>query len=366
MRQSSVSVFVWLPIILLLAPAGQHGLAGDYHVYCSVTGQQAIVQLRLDSATGALHPVHRIGTPGEPAALTLTDNGRFLYASMRSTGRLCSFAVDAVSGQLTLLNAVDVGADPAHVSVSPGEQYLFSAYYAAGGVAVHRIEEDGSLSVQPVQWVATEPRAHAIEADATGRYVFVPHTSPNRIYQFRFDSAAGLLSAADPAFLQRPENTGPRHLTWAPGASVLFVDNEQGSSVTAYRMDEQGLLEPFSTASSLPDHAGVTQNSNAEVLIHPSGRWLYVSNRGHDSIALISISAADGRLQFVEAFATQQTPRSFAITADGCWLLSAGEASGNLETYRIDQDHGRLNSVGTSRVGTRLWWVTSSPVNSHP
>ena len=361
MRYRVATIFMCLPIALLAASVGGSASGSDYHIYCSVTGQQAIVQLRLDSESGTLRSEHRIGTPGEPGALTVTDDGRFLYASMRSTGRLCSFAVDSASGQLSLLNAVDVGADPAHVSVAPGGRFLFSAYYVEGGVAVHRIERDGTLSQQALQWVPTEQRAHAIAADATGRYVFVPHTSPNRIYQFRFDADSGLLSAAEPAFLQRPENTGPRHLTWAPMAPVMFVDNEQGSSVTSYRMDDQGQLTALSTATSLPEDAAVRQNSNAEVLVHPRGRWLYVANRGHDSIALISVSEAGSRLKFEGAFATQQTPRSFSVTADGRWLLAAGQASGNLEVYRIDPDNGGLTSVGVARVGTQLWWVTTHP-----
>lgn len=336
----------------------------DQYVYCSIAGQQAIVHCLLTSEDGQLQQISRTGTPGEPGALIISGDGQFLYASMRSTGRLCSFRITRDTGALTLLNTIDVGADPAHISIAPGGRHLFSAYYAEGGVSVHAIADDGMLVETGAQWVSTEKKAHAIHADATGRYVFVPHTGPNRIYRFLFDADQGRLSAAEPQFLQRPENTGPRHLTWNPRVPIAYVDNEQGSSVTAYEMTSAGELQALSDVTTLPQGIDLPPNSNSEVLIHPGGRWLYAANRGHDSIALISVDDRGRSLSFVKTYPTEKTPRSFCLTSDGQWLLAAGQASGRLEVFRVDAKSGTLASVGVHRLGNRLWWVTSFPVSA--
>ena len=338
------------------ALAQQPRLAAPIRVYCSAATEQSLDLLHLDPATGRLTKQHRLATPGEPGALTVSPDRRFLFASMRSTGRLCSFRIDPGTGQPDPISVVEAGADPAQISVDHTGRFLFTAYYVAAKVTVHAIGPAGELSEQPLQTIDTAKNAHAIVPDAGNRFVYVPHTGPNLIFQFSFDATSGKLGPLTPDRLQRPLQSGPRHLTWHPTQPIAYINNEQGSSVTVYEQQASGGLLAGATERSLPaDFVG--SNSTAEIQIHPSGRFLYTANRGHDSLAVLRVNDSGRGLQFVACEPTEPTPRSFHIDASGRFLLAAGEASGRLQVFRIDQQTGRLSSLSTEAIGPRLWWV---------
>jgi 6-phosphogluconolactonase len=207
-----------------------------------------------------------------------------------------------------------------------------------------------------MQSITTADKAHAILADPSNRFVFVPHTGPNAIFQFTFQPAGKLLSANAFPKLLTPANTGPRHLVFHPKKSIVYVVNEQGSSVTAYTMDSRaGTLRPFQTVSTLPrGFAG--SNACAEIKVHPTGKFLYASNRGHDSIACFALDPKDGKLVALEQVATEKTPRSFDLDGTGTILLAAGESSGKVAVYRIARN-GKLRRLATQTVGKQPWWV---------
>ncbi|MFM7055980.1 MAG: lactonase family protein [Planctomycetota bacterium] len=329
-------------------------------VYCSAATEQSLDLLHLDPHTGRLTKQIRLATPGEPGALAVSPDRRFLFASMRSTGRLCSFRIDPATGQPDPISVVEAGADPAQISVDHTGRFLFTAYYVAAKVTVHAIGAAGELSDQPLQTIETARNAHAVVPDAGNRFAYVPHTGPNLVFQFAFDAASGILKPASPDRLQRPDQSGPRHLTWHPNQPVAYINNEQGSSVTIYSQQATGSLLPGSTERTLPaDFSG--SNSTAEIQIHPSGRFLYVANRGHDSLAVLRVDASGRKLQFVACESTEPTPRSFHIDSSGQFLLAAGEASGRLQVFRIDEQSGRLQSLGIETIGPRLWWVLTVP-----
>lgn len=326
------------------------------YVYCSAVKDQAIVTYWLDTASGQLTKVASLTIPGEPGPLVPSPNGEFLFASIRSKGRLASFQIDRGTGKLTAINEAAAGENPAYLAVDATGQYLLTAYYTAGKVSVHKINADGSLSPEPTQEIVTAANAHAIQLDATNQFAFVPHTGPNVIFQFDWDAKTGKLTPQALPKLQRPAQTGPRHLSWHPTKPIAYIDNEQGSSVTAYLLNDDGILEPGQTVSTLPaDFQG--GNSTAEIKVHPSGKFLYVSNRGHDSLAIISLDEAGTAMTFVATEPTEKTPRSFDIDQSGRFLLSAGESSGRLAVYQIDQTSGRLKLTQTEDVGPGLWWV---------
>jgi 6-phosphogluconolactonase len=329
-------------------------------VFCSAAQDQSLVTLRLEGKTGQVTRVAKLKTPGEPGALTVSPDGSLLLAAMRSTGKLASFRINRTTGELTALNEVDGGADPAQISSDRTGRYLFTAYYVAAKVSVHQINDDGSLGKLPEQVIMTAEKAHAIVPDATNRFVFVPHTGPNTIFQFEWDRSAGRLKPQAQPRLDRPQNTGPRHLAWHPTKPIAYIDNEQASSVTAFRLRESGSLEPGVTVPTLPaDFRG--DNSTAEIKVHPFGRFLYVSNRGHDSLAVIGIDEMGEKLSFIATEATEKTPRSFDLDAGGRYLLSAGESSGRLAISRIDPATGRLTLQQTEEIGPMLWWVQMGP-----
>lgn len=342
------------------SPAQQPRAAAPIRVYCSAATEQSLDFLHLNPVTGRLTKQVRLATPGEPGAMTVSPDRRFLFVSMRSTGRLCSFRIDPATGQPDPISVVEAGADPAQISVDSTGRFLLTAYYVAAKVTVHAIGPAGELSEQPLQTIETARNAHAIVPDAGNRFAYVPHTGPNLIFQFSFDATTGTLKPLNPDRLQRPGQTGPRHLTWHPSQPVAYINNEQGSSVTVYEQQAEGALRPGSTERTLPtDFSG--SNSTAEIQIHPSGRFLYVANRGHDSLAVLHVDQSGRSLQFVACEPAEPTPRSFHIDATGRFLLAAGEASGRLQVFRIDEQTGRLQSTGIETIGPRLWWVLTVP-----
>jgi 6-phosphogluconolactonase len=267
-----------------------------------------------------------------------------------------SCRIDANNGRLSPTPAVEAGADPAQISTDRTGRYLLTAYYVAGKVSVHRIADDGSLQMPPHQEISTDTRAHSITSDAGNRFVFVPHTGPNAIFQFAWDPATGRLTPHETPKLQRPTRTGPRHLAWHPDKPWAYINNEQGSSVTAYRLGENGSLEPGNTVSTLPsDHGG--SNSTAEIKIHPTGRYLYVANRGHDSLALFQVDTSGANLTPLGHQLTEKTPRSFDLDEQGRFLFVAGEGTGNLVVFRVDPANGGLTKLNSYAVGPMLWWV---------
>jgi 6-phosphogluconolactonase len=326
-------------------------------VYVSVAADKRIAVYQLDGATGKL--THRGDCPvadGEPGALAVDPARRFLFAAVRSAGKLAAFRLDAATGRLTHVNTIPAGPDPAHLATDAAGRYLLTAYYVDAKVTVHAIGKDGALGDKPLQTVPTADKAHAVVPDPSGRFAFVPHTGPDAIFQFAFDAKTGRLTANEPATLATPKGTGPRHLVFHPSRPVAYVANEQGGSVTAYALDTRGgTLSPLQTVSTLPaDFRGT--NACAEIRVHPSGKFLYVSNRGHDSIAAFALDG-EGKVSVIGQEPTEQTPRSFDLDPTGKYLFAAGESSGRLAAYLVDAGTGRLTRQETYEVGRAPWWV---------
>ena len=344
-----------LSLILLFVLANL--ARGDTYVYVSVATEKRIAVYQLDSTTGKLtHKSDCQVAAGEPGALTVDPGKRFLLAAIRSTGKLASFRLDSATGKPTHINTVTVGPDPAQISTDRTGRYLLTAYYVDAKVTVHAIDKNGALSEKPIQSIPTADKAHAIVPDPSNRFVFVPHTGPNTIFQFSFDAKTGQLSANKPSKLMTPKNTGPRHLVFHPSKPIAYVDNEQGSGITSYSLDDKaGTLSALQTLSTLPgDFKGT--NACAEIKLHPTGRFAYVSNRGHDSIAAFAVDG-EGKLTALGQFSTEKTPRSFDIDPSGRFLYSAGESSGKLAGYRIDAKSGELTRFATYDIGNMPWWV---------
>ncbi len=329
-------------------------------VFVSVAGERRIAIYDLDAATGAMTARTSITVDGEPGALCTDPTRRFLFASLRREGKLASFKIDNANRTLIPINVIDADADPAYVATDQTGKFLLSAYYVAGKVAVHEIT-DGRIS-QSGHWYTTDEKAHAILTDRTNRWVLVPHTGPNAIFQFAFDAASGVLTPLAPEKIVTPEQSGPRHIDFHPSADFVFCDNEQGSSVTSFRFDSRrGTLTALQTESTLPEDYG-QGNSCAHMELSPSGQHLYAANRGHDSIAAFSVDQNTGRLMRVGIFKTERTPRSFNIDSQGRFLVAAGQNSGKLAVYRIEVS-GALTRIGTHEVGTRPWWVQIVSMN---
>lgn len=326
---------------------------------------KGIYRLQLDLATGALTPDGEPTPSVSPSFLAFHPGGKFLYAVNETgesrddkPGAVSAFAIDPRTGGLTLLNQQSSGgAAPCHLSLDKQGRHVLVANYWGGTVAVFPVGPDGRLgaattvlrqeghSVNPTN--QTSPHAHSINLDAASRYAFLADLGQDKVLVFKFDPARGNLSPHTPDSVALAPGSGPRHFAFHPDGRHAYVINELLSTVTAFDYDAAaGTLAERQTVSTLPpDFKG--ENATAEVVVHPSGRFLYGSNRGHDSIAIFAVDAGTGKLTPVgHQPSLGKHPRNFALDPTGTYLLAANRDSDNVVVFRIDQATGRLEPVG--------------------
>ena len=340
-------------------------------------GSDGIYAFRFDDRTGALRPIGLAAKTSNPSFLVVHPNGRWLYAANedetyegQKSGAVSAFAIDRATGRLTLLNQQSShGAAPCHLALDRTGRYLLVANYTGGNVAVLPIEFDGRLgkSSAVAQHTGSSvdherqegPHAHAVLMDETNRFALAADLGADKVFVRRFDADRGILTGdarqgdaadrAEPSTVSLPPGSGPRHLAFAPSYKRLYVINELSSTISAFGWNAaNGMLTAEQRVSTLP--AGVSaSNTTAEITLHPSGRFLYGSNRGHDSIAVFRVDPGTGALTFVEHEpAGGRTPRNFAIAPGGHWLIAANQDSNSVVTFRIDQQTGALERAGNA------------------
>ena len=329
----------------------------NYIIYVTLSGEDKILRLTMDPETGHLERIDDTATGAGPAPLCMDPEHRRLYVANRPANELATFRVDRSTGELTHQGTTGLDADPCYLATDNTGRFLLAAYYGAGKVTVHPIDENGLPHGPPIESIETARKAHFIETDASNRFALVPHVGEsNAIFQYHFDESTGRLTPNAVPKVEGDKGQGPRHLVFHPTQEVVYSDNEQSSSVTAYRFQrEAGTLEAFQTLSTLPeDFAG--ENSNAQIRIHPTGKFLYASNRGHDSIACFHIDSATGTLSSLGQQPTESVPRAFNLDPDGNFLFASGLETGRLASCRI-LTNGRLEPLRVYEVGRSPMWV---------
>jgi 6-phosphogluconolactonase len=292
---------------------------------------------------------------GGPSPMALNPRKDRLFVGLRDSFELSCMRLLA-DGTLLPEGRCALPSDPCFIGTDQSGKYVFSAYYKAGQIAVHRWnEDDGSL--YEVQRISTEKNAHSIKTDPGNRYAFVPHTGPNKIYLYEFDDTAGMLKPRDPPFVIPQGRLEPRHLCFHPFLDCLYVINEYGGSLSVYHFDrESGAIVLGQTISALPP-GGCEGSLCAELRVTGNGRFLYASNRGHDSIACFKIDTAMGLVETSGFAPAPKTPRSFDISSDGAFLYAAGQDSGELAVYAIDKTTGVLTEESRRFIGNCPMWV---------
>ena len=339
-----------------------HSANADQVAIIAVSNDKKIAVYSIDEANHSLKLVSSIETSNSPGAMCVGPNGKYLYAVMKGLGGITAFSINHGDKTLTKIGESTFGDNGSYVSAHPNGKHLYSSYYKTGKVRVHAIGNDGSLSQEPLQVISTDERAHAMVLGPQGKFAFVPHTRPNAIFQFVVDQETGKLTANDRPKLVRDAG-GPRHLWFHPGGKFAFGSDEQGSSVTAYRFNQaNGTLSVTQTVSSLPEDYK-EKNSTSDIEVHPTGKFVYISNRGHDSIAAFSIAPETGKLELIGRETTEETTRSFNISPDGRFLIAAGQRSGKAALFRINDD-GSLKRTFTTAVGQGPWWVQIVDTNN--
>lgn len=326
---------------------------------------KGIYLFRYDAQTGKTSSPELAVETTNPSWVALHPNGRFLYAVNElgnyqgpNSGGLSAFAVDQSTGKLTFLNEVATrGADPCYVSVDHTGKYVLVANYTGGSVAVFPILADGKVGAATAFVQHTGhgtnperqegPHAHSIVLTPDNRFAIVNDLGSDELLVYKFDSSRGTLTLSDPPFAKLAPGAGPRHFALSPNGKFAYVINEIGKTVTAFSADlHAGVFQPIASVSTLPS-GFQGRNDDAEIEVHPSGKFLYASNRGDDSIAIYAIDPANGTLlQRGGVHTGGKEPRSFAIDPTGKLLFAANQYSDNIVIFRIDTKTGQLTPTG--------------------
>ena len=349
------------------------------YMYIALQDDDKILVLTIDAETGNLTPRGEARVPGGPSLLAISPDRRVLYAGHRTVPEISSWRIDQDNGGLTRIGKVSLEGAPAFLSTDRSGRYLLSSYYQSGHAAVHPISDDGAVGEPPTTWLATDTGAHAMQTDPSNRFAFVPHIArlndnvlepvkeapgPNVIYQFKFDESTGRLTPNSPLQVDQEEQLGPRHYCFHPTLDIAYFSNEQGCSVTGYRLDSStGTLSAFQTITTLPD-GFAERNTCSQIQISPSGKFLYVPNRGHNSIAGFSVDSSTGTLTAIGQVPTEAVPSAFSLDPEGKFVFAAGSASGRLASYRVNGDTGGLTPLQTYSVGQRPMWVLVTRLGS--
>ena len=325
--------------------------------YIAIGGENKLLRFGIDTHQGSLTLLDEIALGGAPGPLAVDPAQRVLYVGLRSTNQLVSYQIDAHGALTPFGPTVTLDTDPCYLATDRRGRWLLAAYYRGGKATVHPLHPDVTIGDQPACTVETEPFAHCIETDPTNRFAFLPHVAQsNVIYQYHFDETTGQLTPNSPARIAHTPNVGPRHYVYHPTKAVVYFSNEQESSVTAYHLDPQGTLTSFQTLSTLPGNF-TGENTCAQIHMHPQRHFLYVSNRGHDSIACFAIDEHLGLLTALGQQPTEPIPRAFNLDPSGNFLYVSGQGNGKLTSYRVDQVTGLLHQGATYHVGEKPMWV---------
>lgn len=312
-----------------------------------------------DPDTGALTVPQFDAEAVAPAYFVIHPDGRHLYTcNSGRPGGISAYAIDRATGKLTLINSRPAGgADTSYVSLDRTGRYALIANYEGGNIAVFALAPDGGIgertafvqhtghSVNPER--QKHAYAHSIITDPSNRFAVVCDLGLDQVFVYRFDAATGSLAPNDPAYVTVAPGSGPRHPLFHPNGRWVYVVTEIGSTVLAFDWDAGlGTLRQFQTVSALP--AGFQGVSvSAEIAVHPNGRFLYVSNRGDDSIAIFAIDGASGRLTPLGRVSTEgKTPRNFAFDPSGRWIIATNHGSNNAVVFRVDGETGQLTPTG--------------------
>jgi 6-phosphogluconolactonase len=357
----------------VMASASPATAASDQFVYVGTytnsknarVESKGIYLFGLDSKTGKLEPLGVAAEVKSPSFLAISPDKKFVYSVSElagaSGGAISAFSVDAATGKLTQLNQQPtVGGGPCHVSVDPTGKAVMAANYGGGSVISYPVKADGSLGEKGsfIQHTGAsnanpkrqkDPHAHSINVDQAGKFAFAADLGCDKVFIYKLDAAAGTLTPNEPAFAEVPPAGGPRHFAFHPSGKFAYVCNEMTCTVTAFSYDaDKGALTALETLSTLPAGVAVDPKfSTAETAVHPSGKFVYVSNRGHDTIAIFKVDPATGKLTYVEnAPAGVNIPRNFGIDPTGKWLISAGQNSSTITVFGINPETGKLKPTG--------------------
>ena len=346
---------LWTIVLAVLTTFSSIAMSKNSLVYIATQNPEkmGITLAEFDSATGTLSAPKMAIETRDPAHFTLSGDGRHLYMCNTGTpGGISAFAVDRKTGGLTLQNHIESkGRGPSYVSVDASGKFVLDANYGGGYVEVLSLQKDGSLGAQVsfVQHVGSsvharqnKPYAHWIRTDPTNKFALVADLGTDQVVVYRFDTATGKLTPNDPPAAKVGPGSGPRHLAFHPNGKWLYAAQELSNEVLAFNWDAaKGTLTQFQAVKTLAE--GFSEPSTAaEIAVRADGKFLYVSNRGEDSIVVYSV-AGHGELTFRQRVASGgKVPRYFSFDPSNQWLIVANQEGGNVVVFKVDGATGQL------------------------
>ena len=357
--------FTGIFCVLVLLGTSALGRQESFYLgtYTDRSASRGIYRSTIDTVTGQLGPITLAAPVADPSFIALSPDGENLYAAeeLSATGRVQAFRREA-DGSLSALNGRSAGGrGTCHVSVDPSGRDLLVANYESGSIACFRIRADGEIGFRTafIRFTGSGPNtdrqqgphAHCIYASPDDAFVYSCDLGSDRIWIFRFDAARGCLVPNSPPWVQVSSGSGPRHLIFSHNGRFVYVSSELGQSVSVFSRDPvTGNLAPLETINI---SAGISGRKAipAEIALHPNGRWLYLSNRGSDTISVFAVRSS-GRLGLIQnAAAGVKTPRSFAIDPTGRWIIAAGQDDNQIAVLKIDPHSGELGpAMNSARV----------------
>jgi 6-phosphogluconolactonase len=332
---------------------------GPIAVYVT-DGQSTIHLFSVDESSGALTPVATYDTDPQVSQLALHPDGLHLYATVRGGGsnRVLTYAIDPASGELTPLGDTPLTLDPVYVAIDESGGWAMFADFGGDEISVHAVGGDFVVVEGPAdeQSVGNEP--HAIVPAPGGDHVYVPHRGTNEIRQFALDVSSGALTPLNPSAEPAAPGAGARHLAFDPTGTHAYLSDEFSDTVTHFSRDPvSGLLTRLESVSTLPRGMSGDDNTTADCHVTPDGAFVYVSNRGHDSLAMFAADPATGVVTSIGQVDTVTTPREFEVDPTGRFAWAAGQGDGEVAAYSIDGATGQLTPAGTVSVGGSPLWV---------
>jgi 6-phosphogluconolactonase len=316
---------------------------------------------REDAATGRWTHLQLVSGLANPSYLAFDRDRQFLYAVHGDLSDISAFRIEPATGKLVFINSAGTfGNNPVHLAIDPGNRFIVVANHTSSSIVLLARNPDGSVGgladkvtltgqLGPHRVEQPFSKPHQVEFDPSGRFVIVPDKGLDQVFTLRIDAAAGKLVRVDAGTPRSRDGSGPRHVAFHPRSSTAYVVNELDSTVTACHFDSTtGRLTPFQVVPTLPD-TFVGNSRAAEVAVARDARFLYASNRGHDSIAAFAINQNDGRLTSAGWTPSQgRTPRFFALDPAGHFLFVANEESDSIVPFRVDEQDGGLTPAGAA------------------
>ena len=344
-------------VTFLLCFAISSSLLAKPFLLVSLPDEKHLAVYDINNKTGELTHLRNHKTEADPGPMSVSQDGSTLFLSLRTVGQLASYGIQSGTSELEHISTIEVDQDPAYHWQDHSGQWLITAYYHTGRVSVHQVDSTGRLSQKSSFFGETALNAHGVAATNDNRFVYIPHTGPNKIFQFEFDAQNGHLTLLENGVLTSKEFTGPRHLASHPTKPWLYGDYEQGNKAVFYKIRPDGLLQTIQTISSVPDDWPDRQGATARMTLSKDGNFMYVANRGHNSLACFKVHPKTGELSRVGIYPTEPNPRSFVISPNGKWLYAGGQDSGKLAIFARNRRTGVLVRTGTVETGKRPWWL---------